>query len=67
MHNDNWTFTTMDTKIGSPTFYTFGLRLDLFTKATTFTPIFRLLLVMSQTGCFNVQSCVSFRLSDSFF
>ena len=26
MHNDEWTFTSMDTKIGSPIFHTWGLK-----------------------------------------
>ena len=26
MYDDEWTFTNMDTKIGSPTFHTWGLK-----------------------------------------
>ena len=26
MHDDDWTFTSMDAKIGSPTFHTWGLK-----------------------------------------
>ena len=26
LHGDDWTFTSMDTKIGSPTFYTWDLK-----------------------------------------
>ena len=26
MHDDEWTFTSMGTKIGSPTFHTWGLK-----------------------------------------
>ena len=37
----------MDTKIGSPTFHTTDQK--LFIKATTFTPVSRLLLVMTST------------------
>ena len=42
IHDDDWTFTSINIKIGSPTFYN-----HLFTKATTFTPVFRLFLVMN--------------------
>ena len=26
MHDNDWTFTSMDTKLGIPTFYTWGLK-----------------------------------------
>ena len=26
IHDEDWTFTSMDTKIGSPTFHTWGLK-----------------------------------------
>ena len=63
IHDDDWTFTNMDTKIGSPTLYTWGLK--LFTKATctTFTLVFRLLLVIECGSDFCVQLWNAFQLS----
>ena len=44
MHDDDRAFTSMDAKIGSPTFHTWGLK--SIHKTIIFTSICRLLLVM---------------------
>ena len=45
MHDDEWTFNSMEAKIDSLTFHTWGL--NLFNNLTIFTPICRWLLVMA--------------------
>ena len=50
IHVDYWTFTSIDTIFGSPTFYTWGLKSTHLTHSnTTFSHVIRLLLVLTCT------------------